>query len=184
MDMLISRDSRVCLSRPPVSESTESYLSHDSEHDFEELWLRKRGLLWPSLLAYTGGRTQVAEDALAEAFAQAMARGVEIRDPVAWIHRAALRLAAKELKRERQLSSVDHFKETKPYPEGNPGLQEVLWALRQLPPNQRTAVVLHYEMDLPVSEISRLMGISAATVKVHLHRGRSRLRRLLEEEER
>jgi RNA polymerase sigma-70 factor (ECF subfamily) len=56
-------------------------------------------------------------------------------------------------------------------------------ALRALSPNQRAAVVLRYEADLPVGEIARRMGMSAATVRVHLHRGRNRLRELLGNEE-
>ena len=56
-------------------------------------------------------------------------------------------------------------------------------ALRQLSPAQRAAVVLHYEADLPVQEVARRMGTSAGAVKVHLFRGRRRLRELLGEEE-
>jgi DNA-directed RNA polymerase specialized sigma24 family protein len=43
--------------------------------------------------------------------------------------------------------------------------------------------VLHYEADLPIQEVARLMGLAPATVRVHLHRARTRLRRLLAEEE-
>jgi RNA polymerase sigma-70 factor (ECF subfamily) len=56
-------------------------------------------------------------------------------------------------------------------------------ALRRLSPNQRAAIVLHYYVDLPVKEIARALGISPATVKVHLFRGRGRLRDLLGGEE-
>ena len=56
-------------------------------------------------------------------------------------------------------------------------------ALRQISPRQQAAVVLHYQTDLPVSEIARLLGMSPATVKVHLFRGRKRLRQLLGTEE-
>lgn len=63
------------------------------------------------------------------------------------------------------------------------GLGGLIEALRQLSPNQRAAVVLRNETDLPVGEIARRMGMSAATVRVHLHRGRNRLRELLGAEE-
>jgi RNA polymerase sigma-70 factor (ECF subfamily) len=52
-------------------------------------------------------------------------------------------------------------------------------ALRQLPAQQRAAVVLHYYADRPIREIAELMGTSSSTVAVHLHRGRNRLRDLL-----
>jgi RNA polymerase sigma-70 factor (ECF subfamily) len=56
-------------------------------------------------------------------------------------------------------------------------------ALRRLSPNQRAAIVLRHVVDLEVSEIARRMGTAAPTVRVHLHRGRKRLRDLLGAEE-
>ena len=56
-------------------------------------------------------------------------------------------------------------------------------ALRKLSPAQRAAVVLHYEVDLPVKEVAMRMGTSAAVVRVHLYRGRNRLRALLGDDE-
>jgi DNA-directed RNA polymerase specialized sigma24 family protein len=44
-------------------------------------------------------------------------------------------------------------------------------------------VYLHYRADLPVREVARLTGMSVASVKVHLMRGRRRLRELLGEED-
>jgi RNA polymerase sigma factor (sigma-70 family) len=54
-------------------------------------------------------------------------------------------------------------------------------ALRQFSPSQRAAVFLHYQADLPVREVAKLMGTSAAAVRVHLMRGRRRLADLLGE---
>ena len=45
------------------------------------------------------------------------------------------------------------------------------------------AIVLRHVVDLEVSEIARRMGTAAPTVRVHLHRGRKRLRDLLGAEE-
>jgi DNA-directed RNA polymerase specialized sigma24 family protein len=39
---------------------------------------------------------------------------------------------------------------------------------------------LHYQADRPVSEVASLLGMSTAAVKVHLFRGRQRLRKALE----
>jgi RNA polymerase sigma factor (sigma-70 family) len=55
--------------------------------------------------------------------------------------------------------------------------------LRRLSPNQRAAIVLRHVMDLDVAEVARRMGIATPTVRVHLHRGRVRLRELLGTEE-
>jgi DNA-directed RNA polymerase specialized sigma24 family protein len=44
-------------------------------------------------------------------------------------------------------------------------------------------VYLHYQADLPVAEVARLIGTSTAAVKVHLMRGRRRLAELLGDDE-
>jgi len=59
----------------------------------------------------------------------------------------------------------------------------VLRALGNLSPNQRAAVLLHDEEGFTGPEVGRLLGMSAATVRVHLFRGRRRLRELLGTEE-
>ncbi len=56
-------------------------------------------------------------------------------------------------------------------------------ALRQLSPQQRAAIVLRFEEGLSVEEVARRMGIAAPTVRVHIHRGRKRLRELLVDQE-
>jgi len=38
-------------------------------------------------------------------------------------------------------------------------------------------------LDLRVDEVAKRMGVAASTVRVHLHRGRARLRELLGSEE-
>ena len=58
---------------------------------------------------------------------------------------------------------------------------DVLAAVQRLPRRQRMAVELHYLVDLPVSEVSELMGCSEGTIKSTLHDARHRLRQLLEE---
>lgn len=132
------------------------------------------GRLWSSVLAFSGDR-DVTDDAVAEAFAQALRRGPALRDPLAWIWKVAFRLAAGELKRRRSLSAVmsDVGKETDVI-DGR-----VLAAVRLLPERQRAAVALHYYADLSVQESARIMDTRPMTVGVHLHRAHKRLRDLL-----
>jgi RNA polymerase sigma-70 factor, ECF subfamily len=146
--------------------------------EIERIYRSDGSRLWWSLVAFTGNR-EIASDAVAEAFAQALRRGDDIRDPLAWVWRVAYKIAAAELKRrpaaiEDMRGAVDQNEQ---------GAVELLDVLRRLPMKQRAAVVLHYYADLPVSEIAPLMAISTATVKVHLHRGRARLKKLLEDDE-
>ena len=93
-------------------------------------------------------------------------------------HRTAFRIARDELRRERRAAPDPASGEQVPV-----GLGELIEALRGLSPHQRGAIVLRYEADLPVAEIARRVGTSAATVRVHLHRGRNRLRALIGTEE-
>ncbi|WP_216658508.1 RNA polymerase sigma factor [Nocardioides sp. zg-1230] len=52
-------------------------------------------------------------------------------------------------------------------------------ALAKLAPAQRDVLVLHYFEDLPVRDVSALLGMPEGTVKSHLSRGRDALREAL-----
>jgi RNA polymerase sigma-70 factor (ECF subfamily) len=55
-------------------------------------------------------------------------------------------------------------------------------AIQQLPPRQRSAVVLFYFEDRPMQEIADILGCSTSTGWVHLHKARKKLADLLGEE--
>lgn len=145
--------------------------------EIERLYRAHGPRLWWSLVAFTGDR-EVASDAVAEAFAQALRRGDDLQDILAWVWHVAFRVASGEMKRQRALDYR--------VPEvADPREQRatlLVAVLRQLPTNQRAAIILHYYADLSAADIASMMGISVATVRVHLHRGRARMRRLLEED--
>jgi RNA polymerase sigma-70 factor (ECF subfamily) len=130
--------------------------------------------LWRALVAYTGDR-HVADDALGEAFAQAAARGPALRVPERWVWTAAFRIAAGELKQRRLRQVPDRSEGVDPSE-----AVELLLALRQLPPKQRAALVLHYYGGYKAREIAGILGSTATTVRVHLSAGRKQLRKLLE----
>lgn len=147
--------------------------------DYEEVFRDAGPALWRTIYAFAAGRRDVADEAVAEAFARAMERADQIREPVAWLYRTAFRIAADDLRRERRRPAPEQDPGAVPAP----GLAALVPALRRLSPGQRAAIVLHYEADLPVSEVARRMGTSAGVVRVHLTRGRRRLRELLGDEE-
>jgi RNA polymerase sigma factor (sigma-70 family) len=147
-------------------------------HDFDAIWREWSRVVWRAVYAFAGGRRDVADDAVAEAFARAIERDGAVRDPRAYVFRVAFRLAAAEMKRGS--GQVELSEEAR---EDAPDLGDLLRALRRLSPSQRAAVYLHYEADLPVRETARLMGTSAAAVRVHLMRGRRRLAALLDEDD-
>jgi RNA polymerase sigma-70 factor (ECF subfamily) len=134
--------------------------------------------LWRALYAFAGNE-DVASDAVAQAFAQALRRGSVMRDVRGWVWRTAFRLAKGDLKRQSGLQRG-------PMPEGafrdvHPD-EQLLVALQGLTPQQRAVIVLHYYADCPVREIARRTGINPLAVRAHLSRGRKRLRVLLGDE--
>lgn len=152
----------------------------DGERDLELLYRDAAPQLWRAIYGFAGGRRHLAEDAVAEAFARALEHERHIREPLAWIYRTAFRIASRELQREKRPLPVM----PDPVPGIDPGeIQDVIRALAALSPNQRAAVVLHDQEGFTGPEVGRLLGMSAATARVHMFRGRRRLRELLGDEE-
>ena len=149
-----------------------------SRTDTIERLYRERGdRIWRGLLAFSGD-PEVASDAVAEAFAQVLRRGDEVVDPERWIWRAAFRIAAGELKQRRRSEA---FVAEGSYEMEEPA-RDLLVALRALSERQRTAVVLHDAAGYPAREVARIVGSTEAAIRVHLMRGRRRLRELLKDD--
>lgn len=146
--------------------------------DIEAVYRQDGDRLWRALYAFAGDE-EVASDAVAEAFAQALRRGSAIRDVRSWVWRAAFKLAKGDLQRQSSLSRADMpegvFHDARPDP-------ELLAALQGLTLQQRAVIVLHYYVDCPVREIALRTGINPLAVRAHLSRGRKRLRVLLGED--
>jgi RNA polymerase sigma-70 factor (ECF subfamily) len=142
----------------------------------ERLYREQGGRMWRSVLAFAGD-PEVASDAVAEAFAQALRRGEAIRDPERWLWRSVFRLAAGELDRRRRGPAVAR----PPTYEMEEPAVELVAALAALSPKQRAAVVLHHAAGYPLREVAAILGSTTGAVKVHLLRGRRRLRVLLED---
>ena len=144
----------------------------------ERLYRERGDRIWRGLLAFSGD-PEIASDAVAEAFAQVLGRGDEVRDPERWIWRAAFRIAAGELKDRRRaevtLTAVSYEMEEP--------ARDLVVALGALSERQRAAVVLHDAAGYPAKEVARIVGSTEAAVRVHLMRGRRRLRELLREDE-
>ena len=149
-----------------------------AEPDFEEAFDR----LWPRcyrLARRMTGNREAAEDIAAEAMARLYARwrrvgNLEWKD--AWVLRVTTNLA------------IDAHRRSTPPPGHERTFNEedaivvriaLVEALRALPERQRDAVVLRYLTDLDEADVARALHISPGTVKSHLHRGISTLRRRL-----
>ena len=171
-------------SRGRVSEraGNSPYLSVDATiratdaGPIEDVFRESGPRLERALLLYSGNR-EVAQDALAEAFAQALRRGDQLQTPERWITKVAFRLAAAELKRRANLvPDLPAAGYELPDPAVDLGR-----ALAHLSPKQRGSLVLHHYLGYEVSEVARLTGSTSAAVTVHLVRARRRMRELMED---
>jgi RNA polymerase sigma factor (sigma-70 family) len=143
----------------------------------ERLYRAQGDRMLRSLLAFAGD-PDVAGDAVAEAFAQALRGGSAIHDPERWLWRAAFRIASGELKdraRSSPLTKEASYEMEAP-------ARDLVEALGHLSEKQRMAVILHDAAGYPNKEVAAIIGSTTAAVKVHVARGRRRLRELLGDE--
>ena len=159
-----------------MGEVKDACVSVEPGSAIERLFAREGERLWRALVAYSGSR-DIASDAVAEAFAQALGRGSALDSPERWVWRAAFRIAAGELKARRRDQGV--AAETA-YVMPDPP-RDLVAALATLSPKQRAALILHFYAGYATREVAEMLGTSPATVRVHISQGRRRLRRLLED---
>jgi RNA polymerase sigma factor (sigma-70 family) len=125
-----------------------------------------------------------SEDIAAEAFARLWSRWGQIKSTDhagGFVFKTATRLCARELRRRR------------PWLLGRPQRsdelerallrRDVALALAELSARQRQAVVLRDWAGYPTAEVAAMLGTRESTVRVHLARGRERLRAALTVEE-
>jgi RNA polymerase sigma-70 factor (ECF subfamily) len=124
-----------------------------------------------------------AEDIAQDAFVQLLRNWDRIsayERPEAWVRRVAIRLAMRQVRRDRLWAMVR--RDVRPPTQLAPRDPDVLDAVRRLPGMQRAAVTLFYFDDRTIAEIADLLGCAEPTARVHLHRARKRLAELLGEE--
>jgi RNA polymerase sigma factor (sigma-70 family) len=95
-----------------------------------------------------------------------------VLNEVRMAHRGAVRRRGRELRAERP----ERFDAPEPRP-------DVLEAVASLSTRQRAVIVLTYWDDLTPKAVAELLGISEGAVRIHLARGRRRLRKVLDEHE-
>lgn len=138
--------------------------------------------LWRAVLAWSGS-ADVADESVAEAFAQVARRGDAVRDPAAWVWRAAFRIAAGELSRRARTGTLDESVERADPQGGLPAeTADLLRALQQISDQQRRAIVLVDGAGFTAPEAAALLDTSPATVRVQVVRARRRLRSLLSDD--
>ncbi len=142
----------------------------------EASYRRIHDRLWRSLLAYTGD-IEIASDAEAEAFSQALRRHDHIADVDAWVWKSSFRIAAGLLKRRSAnrplLSAVTEQTHL------DRSVLEFLSQLDGLSSQQRLIVALRYVANYRPGEIAELIDSTPGSVRVQLHRAHDHLRKTL-----
>jgi RNA polymerase sigma factor (sigma-70 family) len=127
----------------------------------------------------TGSRTE-AEDVAVDAMGRAYMHWAKVGSlPYrrAWVLRVAINITIGRSRRRRPLAPPE---QQRPDVADAVVLREALMAaLAKLPRRQREAVGLRYLVDLSETEAAAVMGVSAGSVKTHLSRGLTGLRRVL-----
>ena len=146
---------------------------------FDDFYRDEYRRLVPVIAALLGDRAG-AEDVVQEAFAEAQRRWatvVEFDKPGAWVRRVALNRASNVRRRSgREHRALTRLRVVRAEPVSDALPDDGLWALvRDLPDQQRRAVVLHYVGDLSVADVADVMECSEGTVKTHLSRARAHL---------
>ncbi|TDT17453.1 RNA polymerase sigma-70 factor (ECF subfamily) [Ilumatobacter fluminis] len=132
--------------------------------------------LWRSIYAFAGSR-DVADEATAEAFAQALRRGDELRDVAAWVWRSAFAIARGELQRRRRANGEPAEVPSVDTVDGLGGLLRRLAALSE---QDRELIVLCHVGGWKPGELATVLGEPAGRVRVRLHRATERAREILE----
>jgi RNA polymerase sigma-70 factor (sigma-E family) len=123
----------------------------------------------------TGDRS-TAEDVAVEALARAHVRWHRVA-PLPWREAWVLRVAAREALRHLPRKFTPAPAPLAPDASDLVALRMALVAaLSRLPLRQREAIALRYLCDLSEADVAQALGVSAGTVKAHLHRGITTLR--------
>jgi RNA polymerase sigma-70 factor (ECF subfamily) len=129
-----------------------------------------------TLTGDVGLAEDIAQDAL-HATWLAWDRDGGLDRPEAWARRVVANRASDRVRRAGRERRALGLVGARPDPAGELATTDhEFWdAVRALPARQAQAIALHYLEDRSVAEIAEILGCAAATVKVHLHRGRRAL---------
>lgn len=134
--------------------------------------------LWRAVAVWSGS-AEVADEAVAETFAQLLRRGDAVADPAAWAWRSAFRIAAGQIQRRRGEVGGEVGEVSLPAVQSDLVL-DLMRALQRLSQQQRACVVVCDLLGYSAEEAAPLLRTSPATVRVQRMRARRRLRSLLE----
>ena len=136
-------------------------------------------------LAYTYlNHTQDAQDICQTVFLKLLEKAPAFASPAhekAWIIRTTAN-ACKDLLKSHWRKTTAPLEAAAAVPAPQPEAGSQLAAVNLLPPQYRAVIYLHYYEGYSAQEIARMLGKTPSAVASLLHRGRRRLKTLLESE--
>lgn len=127
-----------------------------------------------------------AQDAVQEALVLAWSHVRALREPEAWdawLYRLTVRACYRSARanRRRDVVELHVVAEHEPatatdFPTRFADRDRLGRALGALPVDQRTVMVLHFYLDLPLTDVANILAIPVGTAKSRLHRGLATLR--------
>ncbi|MER6141005.1 SigE family RNA polymerase sigma factor [Streptomyces sparsogenes] len=170
---------------PGVLEDFEQAEQSEQAEEFEEFYARTYPWLAARAVMLSGNR-QNAEDAVQEAFIEAMRRWPTVRacaSPEGWVATTMRRKLSRDGRRWWYRWKPTELTVPAAASASVEETSEALAALRalgMLPPRQRQVVVMHSLEGMSYAEIGAELGISAGSVGSNLHKARARLSLLLD----
>jgi RNA polymerase sigma-70 factor, ECF subfamily len=161
---------------------------------FERLVQRYQHAVLNFIISYTGDR-HTAEDLAQEVFMRVYRASSDFEPrgkASSWIFKIAHNLCLNEAKRCRRRERLHHslyMQEVEA--DGDASSQSIEYheherdlmrALKELPPNQRAALLLRANEGFSYAEISRVLSVSVSSVESLIFRARTRLRQILEKQ--
>ena len=127
-----------------------------------------------------------AEDAVQDALLLAWRDLRALRNPDAWdawVRRLTVNACYKAAGRDQRRNHIEAEVKTDPrsalVPDSSADVADREWvfaALDRIGIDQRTVIVLHYYLDLPVAEVAEILAIPYGTAASRLHRGLEAMR--------
>lgn len=138
------------------------------------------------------GNREDAEDVVQEAFAKAFVSLASFRGEASfrtWILHITMNMCHDHLRRRRRSGPIARLDGTEPAASGagpardaqaRDQLESLRAAVDDLPPRQRTALLLKVYEGLPYDEVARVLGTTVESARVYLSLARQSIRRRLE----
>jgi RNA polymerase sigma-70 factor, ECF subfamily len=162
---------------PSDSDLLRAHAGGDA-HAFDTLVRRHSDRLWAVALRTLGDREEAA-DAVQDALISAFRAADRFRGDSAvttWLHRIVVNACLDRVRRRQARPTVElpSFDLAGPVIDSDTAM-DVQAALQQLPPDQRTAIILVDMEGFSVADASDVLGVPIGTVKSRCARGRARL---------